>query len=931
MRLKKENPILRNERKKLFKNKTLFEGNQITRTKNENNYENKNKKLNQRKEKLREKNLNHLATNHHLLNNSNVYKPNRKLFSKQNIIKDKEKYNIYSKDIKFTSDNIIKNPIINRNIITKSNHNYIKSEDNEKINDNLNNKIMDNIPYENNSNINNQVHYNRISRMNNEINNLKRKYRIKNTSVELRHRRRLNNEETNFDDIDENYDSGNLKTDRNGYYSNLYKSISPESNSNNYKYETCVDFRKDILNDKIGEIYNGSRNANEGSQKMIYHFNKKNNNYFNIKRNDLISRNENNNINLKEDKNRTANNFYVNGNSISTFSNMNINYFNYINSKNNINLNRSIRNRQHVNSMIIEDNNQYSSFDIDNNNTYINNYRNEGYKSSRRSKNKIKITKSNNPNIVEYNLDISDIIDDNDEYKSEFDIRNFQNKYNRFNNLNFKKEIYLQKYYITKDIRPIITTQFSLKGMIKSDFNINNITRNNEITLKNHIESTPNFSERDRSPKRSNSNNVRKISSLNNNINIGKNNNIIGKNININIEDDNICSNKILIKKRPKNDIPKPSLTNKRKNTSSSLISNKSNRKLYCFLEICKRDNININSIKESNDNKLCFENENEIIAFINKKYEDEKKKKSYFNKKLRFTGFVLSKKYKGKNLYDIRIEDDLDKINHQLKEEQVNVNNKKVQLAFIDDKNNVENNNTITNNDLEEEIQKLKKENEKLNKKDISKNDLIAKLDKEKQNLLEEIEKMKKNIEDLNNINIKLNKDLDNKMNKKILLKKENNSFFSIIAKNKKININKENINKNDIFKNYFNIRSNDYKNKSHNKLDINQILYDLINGEKINEKINENNINNKSDIDNNIKELNNNKKLLDLIEGILKIDEINKKLNLEDNKDIINNSSINESSINEIEIYNQSHPRINDLLSEMSEKEEFNNNNKI
>ena len=65
-----------------------------------------------------------------------------------------------------------------------------------------------------------------------------------------------------------------------------------------------------------------------------------------------------------------------------------------------------------------------------------------------------------------------------------------------------------------------------------------------------------------------------------------------------------------------------------------------------------------------------------------------------------------------------------------------------------------------------------------------------------------------------------------------------------------------------------------------------------------------------------------------MDLIEGILKIDEINKKLNLEDNKDIINNSSINESSINEIEIYNQSHPRINDLLSEMSEKEEFNNN---
>ena len=250
MRLKKENPALRNERKKLFKNKTLFEGNQIIRTKNENNYENRNKKLNQQKEKLREKNLNLLATNHHLLNNSNVYKPSKKLFSKQNI-KDKEKYNIYSNDIKFTSDNINKNSFINSNLITNNNHNYIKSENNDKINDNLNNKIMENISYDNSPHTNNLVQYNRICRMNNEIKNLKRKYRIKNTSVELRHRRRLNKEEAIFDDIDidENNDNENLKTDRIGHYSSLYKSISPESNSNNYKYETFVDFRKDILNE----------------------------------------------------------------------------------------------------------------------------------------------------------------------------------------------------------------------------------------------------------------------------------------------------------------------------------------------------------------------------------------------------------------------------------------------------------------------------------------------------------------------------------------------------------------------------------------------------------------------------------------------------------------------------------------------------------
>ena len=97
------------------------------------------------------------------------------------------------------------------------------------------------------------------------------------------------------------------------------------------------------------------------------------------------------------------------------------------------------------------------------------------------------------------------------------------------------------------------------------------------------------------------------------------------------------------------------------------------------------------------------------------------------------------------------------------------------------------------------------------------------------------------------------------------------------------------------------------------------------MINDEKIGENINIQNIYSKSDNDiNHIKELNNNKKILNLIDGILKIDEINK--NLKDNEDVNNNNSINETSINDIEIYNQSHPRINDLVeSEMSEKEEL------
>jgi len=172
-----------------------------------------------------------------------------------------------------------------------------------------------------------------------------------------------------------------------------------------------------------------------------------------------------------------------------------------------------------------------------------------------------------------------------------------------------------------------------------------------------------------------------------------------------------------------------------------------------------KKD-INSNKSDNSSDinteNKFVFENENDIIDYIYNKFEEERKKKSYFNRKLRFTGFVLSKKYKGKNLCDIRIEDDIDKINQQLKDEQILIGDKKVEFRFCEDSKgdqNADYEDKINKincelNELMEQNKKLKQENEKINKKDSVKNDLIKKLDKEKENLIEEIEKMKEEIE---------------------------------------------------------------------------------------------------------------------------------------------------------------------------------------
>ena len=145
------------------------------------------------------------------------------------------------------------------------------------------------------------------------------------------------------------------------------------------------------------------------------------------------------------------------------------------------------------------------------------------------------------------------------------------------------------------------------------------------------------------------------------------------------------------------------------------------------------------------NNSKLIFNTEEEMIEYIYNKFEEERKKKNYFNRKLRFTGFVLSKKYKGKNLSDIRIEDNIDQINKKLKEENILVNGKKIELIFTDDLNNLK----IS----KEENLKLKEEKENIFSKDNMKNELIKKLEDENLKLNQEIIKLKKEIENLKEI----------------------------------------------------------------------------------------------------------------------------------------------------------------------------------
>ena len=167
----------------------------------------------------------------------------------------------------------------------------------------------------------------------------------------------------------------------------------------------------------------------------------------------------------------------------------------------------------------------------------------------------------------------------------------------------------------------------------------------------------------------------------------------------------------------------------------------KINKKIFNFndlIKISQNEKFEIIS-KKAEEKKLIFNNEDELIEYVYNKFEDERKKKNYFNKKLRFTGFVLSKKYKGKNLCDIRIGDDIDQINKLLKSENILINDNRVEFKYVDEMNNIK--------ILENEIKKQKEEKEKLKKQDNKKNELIKKLEDEKLNLNKEIIKLKKEI----------------------------------------------------------------------------------------------------------------------------------------------------------------------------------------
>ena len=96
---------------------------------------------------------------------------------------------------------------------------------------------------------------------------------------------------------------------------------------------------------------------------------------------------------------------------------------------------------------------------------------------------------------------------------------------------------------------------------------------------------------------------------------------------------------------------------------------------------------INYPYISEKNPNELIFKGDDEIFAYLKDKIKSGKIEN--INQKLEvkkndFTGFTLSKKSNGFSIYEVEVEDNIEKINELLKKQKIEINKKQIEFVYI-------------------------------------------------------------------------------------------------------------------------------------------------------------------------------------------------------------------------------------------------------
>ena len=102
-----------------------------------------------------------------------------------------------------------------------------------------------------------------------------------------------------------------------------------------------------------------------------------------------------------------------------------------------------------------------------------------------------------------------------------------------------------------------------------------------------------------------------------------------------------------------------------------------------------RNNNDNIINMPEKIENIISFKNDEEILEYIKCKVRDGKIQNIYEKLELKnndYSGFSLTKKDKGYTIHEIKIEDDIKKINEEIKSQKIEINNKPVQLIYTDE-----------------------------------------------------------------------------------------------------------------------------------------------------------------------------------------------------------------------------------------------------
>lgn len=235
---------------------------------------------------------------------------------------------------------------------------------------------------------------------------------------------------------------------------------------------------------------------------------------------------------------------------------------------------------------------------------------------------------------------------------------------------------------------------------------------------------------------------------------------------------------------------------NNKENQFNNLETEKSENLSYNYKKSKGEKNI-IRS--DDNDGKLSFNNDDEILNYIKKKIKEEKENE-YYKGKMKYNYFILTKKFHGKVLYEIGLENDLNEINNILKKENVEVEHEPVafitlkELAQLKDTDGYKEIERLKNDNLKlkEEIENLNQENKKLQKDidimNVQNKKFNNKNNDESEKLKEEIEKLKVENERLKN---KLNTQKEN-LERNTPLVNDNNKLMDELSnlneKNKEI-----------------------------------------------------------------------------------------------------------------------------------------------